>query len=262
MMINVLFKCSRMFKVVAASVLLLTSAAEVSASNSGGQRMDLKGFTEHPYGVGAYFLLLADGFVYAPTVPHPDANISNCVFGACDGAYFHKQVLGLEDSEIAALESEAVEFYKTRFGIDVNAPENFGRIALRHYQSDPRTKYRVISSSKGKVPAEGWPATQIGWILTVIDPSGYELGGEFSGQVVPAGTFFSYADWVFDRDGGFMTVHFESLVPELATQMAFQYSVSHKWFGTGFGQGIGNFVPQADPAIFGVDIRAMFTFNE
>jgi hypothetical protein len=37
-----------------------------------------------------------------------------------------------------------------------------------------------------RVPAEGWEVRDGGWQLVVIDPDGFELGGDFAGLTIPA----------------------------------------------------------------------------
>ena len=103
--------------------------------------------------------------------------------------------MGRDQYTIDALTEQAATFYLTRFGIDVYAPENAGRLVFMPFMFDPRLEYRAYVVSNMKVPKEGWVVRDGGWVVVVTDPEGYSMGGEFSGVKAPAGSMFFYGEY-------------------------------------------------------------------
>lgn len=85
------------------------------------------------------------------------------------------------------LESLAKDFYLTRFGIDVDMEVAAGRIDFGIWDADPRVLYRNYVNSNHKIPSRGSEVRDGGWQVTILDPTGMNLGGEFTGIHVPAG---------------------------------------------------------------------------
>ncbi len=107
---------------------------------------------------------------------------------AGDGMNFFKNIMGYSDAEIAQNRQDAIAFYQERFGLDVNDP----RLYFTGFQIDPAADYRaVLVSGKKRNPGKGYPILDGGWALAVVDPAGIDLGGEFVGTHVPAGTMFA-----------------------------------------------------------------------
>lgn len=148
-----------------------------------------------PNGYSNYLTYIANGS-YAAASPHPV--VPGCFGGFCDGHYFQTEIMGRDQGTIDALTDQAALFYLTRFGIDVHAPENSGRITFRPFMLDPRLEYRAYVVSGMKAPKEGWVVRDGGWIMIINDPAGYELGGDFTGVTAPAGSFFFYGEYNID----------------------------------------------------------------
>ena len=47
--------------------------------------------------------------------------------------------------------------------------------------SDPRFTYRNYVAARKRAPADGWYVYDGGWVVIVVDPNGYTLGGEWAG---------------------------------------------------------------------------------
>jgi len=165
-------------------LLLLSFTLNVSASKD-----------SLPSGYSKYLSYIANG-VYDSSIPH--STVPGCVAGFCDGNYFQTEIMGRDQATIDVLQSQAEIFYLNRFGIDVNAPENSGRVLFRSFMLDPRLEYRAYHVSGMKAPEEGWVVRDGGWILIITDPNGFTLGGEFSGLSVAAGTMFFYGEYNID----------------------------------------------------------------
>lgn len=105
-----------------------------------------------------------------------------------DGMDFFKNTLGLNNQQIEERRNAAIKFFAERFGIDVEDP----RVYFTGFQIDPAADYRVIMmTGKGNDPGEGFPIIDGGFAVAVVDPAGLDLGGEFAGTHVPAGTMFA-----------------------------------------------------------------------
>lgn len=109
---------------------------------------------------------------------------------AGDGIRFFKEEMGYSDEEIEANRLAAIDFYQGRFGLDaINNPS----VHLTSFELDPAADYRVLlASGKNMNPGKGWPIIDGGWALAVVDPNGVDLGGDFAGTHVPAGTMFTH----------------------------------------------------------------------
>ncbi len=148
----------------------------------------------HPAPVGwdAYLTMMQNG-EFDPATPNPD--VPGCFQFFCDGDFFQTEVMQRTPGETAAVEQDAKMFFLTRFGIDVDAPDLAGRIFFRSFYQDPRVNQRVYAMSDRIVPTSGWKVRDGGFIIFLLDPNGVELGGEFDGQVAPAGTFLVYGEY-------------------------------------------------------------------
>ncbi len=125
----------------------------------------------------------------------PEPPFVDCVNGYCDSDYFHRVVMGRSDAEIAELEQMSKDFFLQCFGIDVDNLANSDRIAFRNFLFDPRTNYRNYVAAGKNVPADGWFIYDSGWGITVTDPNGYTLGGEFDGDHVSQNTLLFFGNY-------------------------------------------------------------------
>ena len=142
--------------------------------------------SQAPTGYDDYLTYIGNG-TYDPSVP-ADGH-AFCSGGVCLDDSFMTGVQGRSESEIAVLEEQAKEFFIWRFGVDVDDPSLAGRILFTRWTIDPRASYRAYVMAGNYVPKEGYEVRDGGWMLQVLDPAGITLGGEFEGQVVPAGSF-------------------------------------------------------------------------
>ena len=125
-----------------------------------------------------------------------------------------RDLWGFDDGQIQAYEQEAAAFFLTRFGIDLADPALADSILYTPFGCDPRLGYRVVTMAGHTVDPEGWPMCDAGYLLTIIDPEGLDLGGEFAGQRAPAGTAMAFGRYTFETEREeTVTVAFRSLTP-------------------------------------------------
>lgn len=137
-----------------------------------------------PDGFENYLVYMATGTI--PFAPHPNPGITGCGGGLfCDGDYFHKTIMGRTDAQIDLEGQRAKDYFYARFGLNVDALVADGRLAFDSFMIDPRGEYRAYTKSGAKAPSEGWVVRDGGFIATVLDPNGIELGGEFQGAGLP-----------------------------------------------------------------------------
>ncbi len=160
------------------------------------------------------------------------------LFGG-DGMHFFKNELGLTDQEIEDRRLAAIDYYAERFGIDVNDP----KVYFTGFQIDPAAEYRVMmTTGKGKGPGAGYPIIDGGFAVAVIDPEGLDLGGEFEGTHVPAGTMFaSGGSYIIKRGHGKddIVINYKSRGPmqPVGTGGVINCEVEHPKWGKGLGWG-------------------------
>lgn len=172
---------SRMFARVRLSVigaLLLTLFISSMAVAAPPQDVN----TPTPDGFGKFLVYMAAG-VYDPADPN---------YAAPDGAYFHKEIMGRSNAEIAQNRADAVAFFEQRFGLN---PDEDAGVMFGPFMFDPRNDYRAYVVSGESVSSSGWVIRDGGWSLAVTAPDGITLGGEFEGRHVPAGTMMVYGDY-------------------------------------------------------------------
>jgi hypothetical protein len=167
-----------------------------------------------------YAVLMAQG-LFDPSQPHPE--IPGCAAMFCDGEYFQSVIMGRSAQEIADQRAMAVQHFTDHFGMNADDPANQGRLLLIEYMLDPRNNYRVYSMAGERVPAEGWEVRDGGWQLVVIDPNGFELGGDYPGLTIPPSSLVLFGDYNFlatkpngtpDRE---IVYHYQSAEPVVPT---------------------------------------------
>lgn len=140
-----------------------------------------------PTGFDDYAVFMATGTI--PFTPHPNSQITGCgVSIFCNGGYFHQQIMGRNLAEIAIEKQRAKDYFYSRFGVDTDVLVSEGRVLFSSFFLDPRGEYRAYTVAGRKVHADGWVVRDGGFVLTVIDPAGVEISGEFAGQnlIIPA----------------------------------------------------------------------------
>jgi hypothetical protein len=183
--------------------LTLTSLLVV-ACDDGNRGDDPIGAAPAPDDYSSYIVFIGDG-TWDPADPS---------FTAPTMAEIQRELWNFSDAEIEQYEVEAKAFFAARFGIDIDDPANAERITFTSYAADPRMRYRIVTMANRVVPQEGWPVSDAAFLLIVADPAGFELGGEFAGFTVPAGTTMTYGRYHIDTgDGEPLLIDFQSLSP-------------------------------------------------
>jgi hypothetical protein len=180
-------------------------------------------------------------------------------YQAPDGDFWHREIMGRSDDEIAQNRTEAVEFFKTRFGID---PDNDDSVMFQSFMVDPRNEYRAYVVADREVPAEGWVVRDGGWSLAVMNPEGLTLGGDFEGVSVPQGSMMVFGDYNIDTGAEPIIIHYQSgepIVPQAAGWIAFRCELISEEFGQGLAQGISARVT-LENGLVNANIRNVLTF--
>lgn len=135
--------------------------------------------------------------VYVSSSPFISVDGSFLVDGMVqgDGLNFHSNVMGRSEEEIEASKQAAFDFFLQRFGLNAASSD----VYFTGFEATPDIKYHVAFSSGDYVPPEGWRVNDGGWILAVVNPAGVDLGGEFAGTHVPAGTMFVMGNYKIER---------------------------------------------------------------
>lgn len=212
-----------------------------------------------PAGFDHVLLYMGTG-IYDPNDPEPRPGLTDCSGLFCDGMYFQKEVMHRTDEEISELEVEAKEFYKVRFGIDVDDPTFSGRVGLEMFTVNPDFEYRVQLGSGMKVSQDGWMIRDGGFRLDVLDPNGIALGGESEGGFAPAGSamfFGNYNILATTKKGKPLKeiiIFYRSKFPAFSLEngsFIFVCDMFHEEWGEGLGMGNIRFIPQEDGLIRG-----------
>jgi len=177
---------------VAAVGLLVALAVAVPQVAAGGNDGALTQKQLMPVGYDGYLVMVGNGS-WNLTQPHPV--VPGCFAMFCDGMYYQREIMRRTADQIAQKEQEAVEHFRTQFGIDVNDPANAGRVQFRSWMADPRWNYRVYSWGGRAVPASGYEVRDGGWGVWITDPAGYTLGGEMAGVHVKSQGFAFTGDY-------------------------------------------------------------------
>ncbi len=235
--------------------------------------------TSSPAGYNSHLSYFANG-QYNIFSPSPDPNLVNCFLQFCDGEFFLQQVQGYSSDEIAQIEADAKAFFLWRFGIDVDDPANIGRLTFQSFQLDPRNEYRAYLMSGAYVPDEGFEVRDGGFGITITDPNGYELGGEFAGVTIPRRSTMGYGEYniavvrqgqvvrevdISYRAGAALVANEFGLVPffcEIHTGRLIDNDFSNPNVAReGVAQGLAFVVDQGD-GTFKVNFRNSLTFNQ
>ena len=205
---------------------------------------------EVPDGFDQTLVYMATG-VYDPNDPD---------YEAPDGDFWHREIMGRSDEEIAENRAEAVDFFVERFGIN---PDERDDVMFTDFMFDPRNEYRVYAIGGRDVPTEGWVIRDGGWMLAITNPDGVTLGGEFDGVTVPQGTMMVFGDYNIDTvDGDPIIIHYRSgepIVPQSAGWIAFRCELHSDEFGYGLAQGISEPVVDENGVVT-ANVRNILTF--
>ena len=98
-------------------------------------------------------------------------------------------------AEIDAEIAKAKACLLAGFGLDADDPANAGRLVFFSFMLDPRINYRACTAAGRKVPSQGRVVRDGGFGIRVIDPAGFEPGGEFAGQIAPPGDLAIFGNY-------------------------------------------------------------------
>jgi hypothetical protein len=192
--------------------------------------------------------------------------------GAGDLSFF-TDVMGWSQAEIDAWRDEKVATTETRWGI----PDPLNNPDLQFYMgtTSPAIHYHAVAFSDRKVPTEGWPVREGAANFLVVNPAGIDLGGDFAGIHVPAGTIVGgggmYNVGVTDKHGELtgeeIVIDFDTQEPmwqnpsnHYAFGFGFFCELDSEDFGDGLAQGIITLIPQLDGSLK-ANARNVLTFS-
>ena len=193
---------------------------------------------------------------YDPTVPPAEGDLAE---------WFHKEIMGRSDEEIAQEKAAAMEYLERMFGPGLPEPMAFGL--------DPRNEYRVYFISGMDVHSEGWVVRDGGFMVMI--PGDTMLYGEWGGpggKFVPGGSFLVFGDYNIDVMGPGKSgkhpsyvkpiiIHYQSAEPIVPDPIngvtTFRCTVIAPW-GEGIAQGISR--PLEMDGMRQANIRNILTF--
>ena len=139
---------------------------------------------------------VADTYVPAPNINPNQPKIvgtfmANGVVDFNDSSYiaptgedFDRIIMGRDDQGIADRRAQAVEFFKTRFGIDFSNGDTAqdGKIGLFRSYLDPRFNYRAYKLGNKKIPNRGLVIHDSAFVMGVTDMEGAKFFGTWGGE--------------------------------------------------------------------------------
>jgi hypothetical protein len=118
--------------------------------------------------------------------------------------------------EIEAEKQEAKDFFADTYGLDVDQLVADGRATFDEFRMDYDVNYRVRAMPGRYVQPEGWLIDDLALSVTIIDPEGVELGGQYAGMTFGPGIVGVWGYYAFDAlhpDGSFdetLTIKYHS----------------------------------------------------
>ena len=168
------------------AICIVVGTLFLSATTVLGSNYCRKSKTVAPDGFDSMLVYMATGLVDQTT--DPVGGPRNCANGFCDGTWFHTKIMHRDQAEMNYLEALAKKFYLIRFGIDVDVQVAAGRIIFSIWDFDTRNLYRNYINSNRRIFSGGSEVRDGGWQVVILDPAGLDLGGEFVGMHVDAGS--------------------------------------------------------------------------
>ena len=199
-------------------------------------RRDRVGRAAIPEGYNAFVVAIGNGVAsdYSEFVSTDPAEFERC----------QTEALQRSPRQIRAHRRDALEFFQTRFGVNAeNAQDDF---SLQPFVVLPQNNYRVYAIGGEVVPAKGHVLSDCGYLLTVINPEGVVLGGEFAGMHVPVGSNLVFGDYAIRkelRNGKLRTLHTVSfrasapLIPLADGTSNFKCELISEEWGEGLAEG-------------------------
>jgi len=206
--------------------------------------------SEAPEGFDKYIVYSAAGR-FNPDIKPAEGDLAT---------WFHKDVMGRTNEEIATAKAEAAEYFQAQFGPNLPAPMPFGL--------DPRVEYRAYVISGESVPAEGYVVRDGGFMI-VLQKATVLFGryGGDKGKVVPAGTMLVYGTYNIDRSPNGkepLLIQYRSASPviphPLEAGFKFDCIAISEEFGRGRAQGFAAHQMLEGGKIQQSNIRTVLTF--
>lgn len=179
--------------------------------------------------------------VYVSTAPFTPVEGTFLVDGMNgDGMHFQKDVLNRTHREIAQNKADAINFFESRFGVSVIDP----KVHFMGYEVLPEVQYRAVIITGENTPSSGWPVHDGGWMAVVMDPQGLDLGGEFAGTHVPAGTMFVFGNYLISKRSAPILLNYQAKKP-IIPDFTGAFEVACEIFSAkyGNGQAVGGTLP-------------------
>lgn len=189
-----------------------------------------------PENFGFQLVYMADGIFDPSTGPSAEELVD----------WFHKDVMGRTDEEIAAERQKALAHFEEQFGLDLELED------VQAFGQDPRTQYRAYKITGYNVPEEGWLVRDGGFRVAL--PAGTVLYGNFGGAdgiTLPGDGIIVFGEYNIDvtapgigNDPEDIIIHYESQSPIVPTPnfgTAFLCRVTSDSFedhGGGLAQGV------------------------
>lgn len=195
--------------VAAAAIVLIAMALPVAAGSPA---------VHAPAPFGKYLVYTAAG-VYDASAPPAEGDLAD---------WFHRDIMGRDDDEIAAERAEADAYFTATFGA-LYTPGS-----LVAFGFDPRNEYRAYFISGESVPPEGWVVRDGGFIADLSD-GGFVVFGDYNIKATKSGK------------GGTpdpILIHYESvdpIYPQADGSLMFRCRLSSESFddfGGGLAQGM------------------------
>jgi hypothetical protein len=191
-----------------------------------------------PEPFGKYLVYSAAG-VYDPSLPPAEGDLAE---------WFHKEIMGRDDAEIAAERARADAYFQATFGA-LYTPGS-----LEAFGVDPRLEYRAYFISGMRVPTEGF----------VVRDGGFRADLSNGGFVVFGNYNIKVTKLVKGPDPAPIIIHYESVDPIFPTPtgLFFQCRLSSddfEDFGGGLAQGISSPKTLPDGRVV-ANIRNILTF--
>lgn len=255
------------FQSVAAAAILTFTTLGVAHAEFPGLNPTSTGFT-------GMVVAVADG-KYDALSPNPD--VPSCFDAICDPTYFVTEIAGWSEQQVEARIAEGKAFFLQRFGLDVDALEGNGSIALINLYADPRLNYRARFVGTEHVHELGWEMHD--WGLIVVALEDLALGGEFVGETVPPGTLISFGEYWIEksrldrRDGAprivssdeYLVVRYRAASPippaNVSGRVAAVCEVFESPWGTGVAQVMSAPVFTGEAGLAVYNIRNVMTFD-
>lgn len=217
-----------------------------------------------------HFLVYSAQGIYNPMgEPFPEGCFPGdplLTLGSCTDTetVFLKKIMNFTEEEIAAEEVKAREFFMERFGLDVEKLSEQGRVSMVPVRVDPRQQYTAFVIGGECVPEEGYEVRDGSFFLTITDPEGVELGGEFEGQMAPATSFMLFGHYnvlIKGPNAREEIIRYKSTMASMPSQgfIILTCELQHPVWGEGLLQGLASTEMLGNGQVQGI-IRSVLTF--